>query len=68
MIYDVSEPIVRQYVILVESGKKTIDDVPDKFKEEVAGILNISLEERQGLEETVSTLESVMAVLLGKEV
>lgn len=44
-ISNVSSPIVRQYVILVQAGKKTIDEVPAQFKEEVAEILGISLTE-----------------------
>ena len=67
-IVNVSDPIVRHYLILVEANKKTIQEVPEKFRQEVADILNISLEEHKNLTDTVTTLESVIAVLLGEEV
>lgn len=44
-IYNVSEPIVQQYISLVEAGKKDIQDVPEMHREEVANILGISLAE-----------------------
>lgn len=44
-IYKVSEPIVNHYITLINAGKKTIKDVPERFKEEIAGLLHISLKE-----------------------
>lgn len=44
-IYNVSEPIVNSYIALINAGKRTIKDIPEKFQEEVAGLLNIPLKE-----------------------
>ncbi len=44
-LYNVSDPIVNHYITLVNAGKKTITEVPEKFRQEIADILGISLEE-----------------------
>lgn len=44
-IYNVSEPIVNSYITLIKAGKRTIKDVPEKFQEEIAAILDIPLKE-----------------------
>lgn len=44
-IYNVSEPIVNSYISLINAGKKNIKEVPEKFREEIAELLNIPLKE-----------------------
>lgn len=44
-IYNTSEPIVNHYITLINAGKKTIKEVPERFQEEIAGLLNISLKD-----------------------
>ena len=64
-IVNVSEPIVRHYLNLVEANKKTIQEVPEKFRQEVADILNISLEELT-LEETIEKKVAELSVACGQ--
>lgn len=44
-VYNVSEPIVNSYITLVNAGKRTIKEIPEKFQNEVATILDIPLKE-----------------------
>ena len=58
-IVNVSEPIVRHYLTLVEAKKKDITEVPEKFRQEIADILGISLEEitlEQAKEQKIAAL------------